>query len=276
MEPVGVEPDPQQKVFRASGLLGVVASLAPRNSARFKSEEVHQIYVETMLIDSDFHDYYDTVQSYGIDKAVVYRRKTEKILIKERRFDTRAERSKLSGPEEHWNRDIAAHMYVVGFCGKLYPVISINKRFSIPIFFYEVPAAEAYLDAIGVKRRDGFFWSSRGYHFDDKGGVERFFKHDWQKEYEQLFQEHKVPVFIVARDRDGKLNKILNPKLRSCQFMKVKGPPTAFQEIYQFISGVLGTPARPTLEIADKYKAIAHGHDGKYSFRKPPGGGQWR
>jgi len=36
------------------------------------------------------------------------------------------------------------------------------------------------------------------------------------------------------------------------------------------------TPSNPTVEIGDKYKAIAKGHDGRYSFRKPPGGGRWR
>jgi len=43
-----------------------------------------------------------------------------------------------------------------------------------------------------------------------------------------------------------------------------------------FISGVLGVQVRPTVEISDKDKQAAKGHDGEYSFKKPPGGGRWR
>ena len=81
---------------------------------------------------------------------------------------------------------------------------------------------------------------------------------------------HEIPRSRMRAKRQSEL--ILNPELRKYDFVTVKDPPAAFQEIYMYISGVLGVPARSMVEISDREKARKHGHDGKYSFKKPPRG----
>ena len=64
---------------------------------------------------------------------------------------------------------------------------------------------------------------------------------------------------------------VTNAQLKDFQFAKMKDPFTAFQDIYMYISGVLGVDAKPMVQISDKDLAHKRGHGGKYSFKKPPG-----
>lgn len=61
----------------------------------------------------------------------------------------------------------------------------------------------------------------------------------------------------------------LNPSLKAYKFMKVVDPYSAFQEISQFISGVLGNSEKQTVDISDENRLLQHGFDKKFSFRHP-------
>lgn len=202
-----------------------------------------------MLIDSDFKDYYDVIKSYGIDKTVVYCRKTSEVILKDSLV------SNYQREEE----------VLIGFCGKIYP-LKILRRIDKPdIYFY---TQAGYNKALKKKQDRYRYVSHRELEF-------------WTKPWPQLqelFQSLRTPIFAVTDRPDNKRGCIitLNPKLKDYQFQHVIDPASAFQSIYMYISGVLGTPLNPTVTIDDKHKAIAHGHDGKYSFKKTPGGGQWR
>ena len=59
--------------------------------------------------------------------------------------------------------------------------------------------------------------------------------------------------------------------MKNYRFVQIKDPPTAFQDIFMYIAGVIGITEPVTVKISDKELAKKKGHDGKYSFRKPPG-----
>ena len=59
---------------------------------------------------------------------------------------------------------------------------------------------------------------------------------------------------------------VIDPVLKDYNFQKVLDPFTAYQELDQWIGGVLGQNPQPE-EVADKYKIQQHGYD-KWSFRK--------
>ena len=83
-----------------------------------------------------------------------------------------------------------------------------------------------------------------------------------------LFFEEKVPAFIVYyNDLERKQKLILNPCLEDWKFQKVKDPYTAYQEIAQYISGVLGIDSPETVSISDEEMKWEKGFD-DWSFKR--------
>jgi hypothetical protein len=200
-----------------------------------------------MLIISNFHDFYDSIKCFGIDKTVVYARKEEKVDF-------------LKGPPMYMSgyldkKDFMA-VRLIGFCGKLYPILQTTNA----IIYDKEEALK--------KVKDSWY----------RKDVDKCFTEDTKnKELLKIFAEKNTPVFIYGDCLDGEYKAghqqelIINPKLNNVGFQSVKDPVTAFQDIYGYISGVLGTSAPKTVKITDKEMAKKRGHDDKYSFRKPPG-----
>lgn len=229
-----------------------------------------------MLIVSDFHDYYDSAHAYGIDKQVVYRRVTKNIPW-EHKFMTWAERKQCPAPFEQLIGALVVRKFVIGFCGHMHPIIHIQSDIGGQHCFYDAHSLGIYLGQSEMKAdpklRFGFY---SDYDVKSKKDTQEFFNpHNWDKLLGK-FQEYKCPVFMYGRTEDKAPSLVLNPVLKHYRFQKVKDPVSAFQDIHMYISGVLGVEHRPTVSISDKDKQAAKGHDGPYSFKKPPGGGRWR
>ena len=230
-----------------------------------------------MLIVSDFHDYYDTASMYGIDKTCVFQRKE----IMQEKFRSKArdnENLRVNGGDS-----LTVEYFVVGFCGKLYPLVHTKlteKGCYTPeeeMYFYDPKELTEYLTEKGAHfvRTRRYGW---GYYYGSplksiKGIQDYFDPKTHEPEMQHLFLAHKCPVFLVNGDRR---TLTLFAQLKKHKFMKVKDAPTAFQEIYQYLSGVLGTPEKPMVKVSDENKAKKYGHNDKYSFKKLPGGGRWR
>ena len=75
-----------------------------------------------MLIVSRFHDYYDSVRAYGVDKSCVYKRDNRKYgyTLGDWRNQIIPGMEFLSG----WS----AHFSLVGFCGKIYPLVRMDRN----------------------------------------------------------------------------------------------------------------------------------------------------
>lgn len=246
-----------------------------------------------MKIVSKFHDYYDTAAIYGIDKTCVYLRAGE---IKKSDFNLDTGSRWRSWPHEEKFVKVKADVeiryrvdkYVIGFCGNLHPVVVIQKetdgltkveRFS----FYSTEKVQAFFTKEKLKLESGrSYWSMRDFTVKSKQSLDNFFEVAQYKKLEEEFHKNNCPVFVYGRFEDNKKEKlrvVTNPSLRDYRFAQVKDPQGAFQDIFMYISGVLGISAPPMVKVKDKELAAKRGHDGKYSFRKPPGKRgkkQWR
>lgn len=222
-----------------------------------------------MLIVSDFHDYYDSVSSLGIDKKCPYQRKQVKTEV---RFPREVISPAMYNEYERGGFKYKIRYRLLGFCGKIYPVVIVEKStyFNPEIldqeFFYEEKPLAQYLTSLKITPKQYKRWWQDRYTIEVVDGLKKFFNPSSWDHFLPYFQTHKVPIFMIGRDF-----YVLNPALKQYRFQQVKDTYTAFQEVYMYISGVLGVQPNPTVEVSDKVKAAAKGHDGKYSFRKPPG-----
>lgn len=240
-----------------------------------------------MHIVSKFHDYYDTASIYGVDKTCVYVRNEEKLeilglnypqnpylLLKDgKRFML----GKVASYEtkRYHHADYEFKKAVVGFCGEIYPFIKVVKTYAGPFAppaqtfcIYDQPSFRQFLAEEGIEAEKYKYgrWYTDRFDIDSEQGLDNFFDLNRWKKLEGLFAAFHVPCFVL-REKTLKLN----PNLKNLGFMKVKDPQTAFQDVYMYLSGVLGAPLPPKEKMSDKVLAAAKGHDGEYSFKKPPG-----
>jgi len=229
-----------------------------------------------MRIVSKFRDYYDTASAYGIDKECVYVRKTENAPYKKYCL------------KEHWKfcntRDdfyeYPNFSFVVGFAGEIITGIYIHKRKRYTIgeeeinIFYSSQEVIDYMQGEGFDtsgKRSYWFRNEHNYSITNHKELKAFFEVD-HSSLNHLFRDHHCPVWMIKPVHDGQTinTLVLNPNLRSLGFARVKDPVTAFQEIHQYLSGVLGNKENEMVKIDDKYKAAARGFD-KWSFKNLPG-----
>lgn len=208
-----------------------------------------------MKIISKFKDYYDTASSYGIDKEVLYVRTPHKTKLTNKQNGFGRLNSYINGYE--------VEKRLIGFCGEIYPLLILYptdgyKRVpgADPVLCY---TKEEFLEHYTIKK-------TRNYYFY---GVEQpidvFYYQDYSS-YKELFQSLKAPIFMTTVE--GRETYIeTNIPLKPLQFYRLKDAPTAFQEIFQFVSGVLTGSDKPMVKISDKDKIAKRGFD-KWSFRK--------
>jgi hypothetical protein len=228
-----------------------------------------------MKLISKFHDYYDTALGHGVDPNVVYVRKTVE-LLKETYPEDLADNEKwdkiteiikrFNGQQdlttfERWftswsyhRDDMSFTRGYVGFCGKIYPFLLRFKKDSSKVKLYWS------FDKLKLNHPRNKDLPKYREHFNRT------------LEDDTIFHELDVPVWAKYNDPfdNGSLKTILNPCLKDIHFAAVKDPYSAFQELSMYISGVLGGKSPKMVEISDKEMAAKKGHDGKYSFRKPP------
>ena len=232
-------------------------------------------------------DYYDgVVGSMGIDKTIVYERKTieldngEKVpaSIFHHVFPEHTKNTaiiKLAGLND-LNKDgkkkyEGVDGFIVGFCGKLYFGWKFGYKKKVWNDNYERFDNEYFYDVIygydnAKKYLDTRYW---GRNYDDTHRDAMNFNPI------EIFREFNVPVFIYDHHiwrKCGTQNTgvILNPILKEYEFYKVFDSFMAFQEISMFIGGVLGVGEKEIVEISNENKIVQHGFDKKWSFRKEP------
>lgn len=226
-----------------------------------------------MRIISKFRDYYDGVMNMGMDLECPYIREQKEIALNVKDSNEYVNAWKRGQEGEgtlydihNWEaskfgryaKDEVRNFFLIGYCGKIYPCIKITTP-KETVFQYKKD-----------KIKDEKF-KKRYYHM---GTEISFFDKDWSK-FEKYFLEYKTPIFVVRpkffeKSQSQKRVLITNCELRCYDFMKKKDPYTAFQDIYQYISGVIGVNQKPIIELSDKSKRQKHQMDDKYSFRKEP------
>lgn len=242
-----------------------------------------------MLIQSKFKDYYDQCASYGVDMKIQYHRVSQElkrthetgpdgVLIKAINEAVKHAREQLSPTY----RDV--DFFYIGFCGKIY----VGLRSNVSTKTGEIQSSGYYSPKLKLDLENKYFWEARDFckkdlekelntrswmyldcrqNPDSVKTLGQWLKHNEDvrvTEALELFTDHKLVTFALDND-----TITINPCLQKYGFQRVVGGVDAFQNIDMFISGVLGQPGKPMIELTDKDRIQAHGFDSK-SFRKEP------
>lgn len=217
-----------------------------------------RVSTEFMILHTDFHDYYDAAIGYGADSNVHYNRYTKEIEL--------SLKFKFDFPRLFWE----ARALLLGFCGEIYPLIVLVKYDSD---YRIVDRFHAYnINELIVKRKEWTNAKSSFYNRYEKQHekrrrieAERFFA-NWRQRDDTVFLENKVPVWLY-QIQSYERKAILNPRLKTYEFFRVKDATAAFQEISMYLSNIL-IERKETAVIEDKYRIEQHGFDLKTSFRR--------
>jgi hypothetical protein len=196
-----------------------------------------------MRIISKFHDYYDGVRAYGEDRTVIFKRNNESI---EEKLDIKMVRREIGVYD--------LYPLILFFCGKQYNFYmwEISNQFKTGyIYKYDDPLLKKMLTT--KKRNRSFADVVYGKLTEDYFKVKEIGP--------DIFFKYNAAYFLY----NGKEIEIY-PVLKELKFWKVLDSFSAFQEIDQFISGVL-TKTEEIKPIEDKYLIKQKGFD-KWSFRK--------
>jgi hypothetical protein len=221
-----------------------------------------------MRIISKFQDYYDCGLAMGQDDEIVYVRKRE-------------ESSKRVTGWYHGRHDrFVERVYLIGFCGKIYPLITLtrivregtyNNRWNSEeetVFCYSVEDLNECVERFGIRSGK----NSRRYEYSEHSRMAKNFTANWIKDRKNWWYDYKTPIWVECI-RSGDRTEpslVINPCLKDYKFFRVFDAYTAFQEINMFVGGVLGTAGADTVEIGDEYRLAGHGYN-KESFRMSKG-----
>jgi hypothetical protein len=233
-----------------------------------------------MLIISKFHDYYDTALAHGIDKETVYRRETSEIELTE------------IIPRYRINRNGICRGYVI-FSGQEFPFIQLaldddsNFPFLGKQSFHHIYSLEdldkllekypsfkeSYPALLKEHKNKRSRWQ---YKYSEcvtnRLGIEKHLKSSLNLNLNDAHFKHDSPSLLTLIGSYGTgsygTRSYKNPILKDIEFFKVKDTFTAFTELSQYISGVMGGRTPKMLEIDDIYRIEAHGFDNKTSFRQ--------
>ena len=237
------------------------------------------------------HDYYDSALAYGQDSDVVFVRKKD---------DFRAKiPAALMPPDNFWiyfrksgdklfvDRDaietgegknhcsFRAEPVYVWFCGKRYGGVQwggIRGDVDIlaPSYFWSYAELKTFVESLGYRLsiNNPYFLKGTG----RQQIADHFDVHDFPQIEDWLIEQRITIATIVPRHgRYGPAHTIQidGPNLKELEFYKAKNAFQAFQEISQWVGGVLPRPGNPMVEIRDdKVKIHKAGFDIKQSFRK--------
>jgi len=162
-----------------------------------------------MRIISKFHDYYDGIQRMGQDLELVYVRNQE---IEKGKWPFPGFRGVsywYKGRPKDWPQ---CTMYIVGFCGKIYPLIVLSKQAHHdkefePVFCYTIQDIDAFVGKnYGREEERGYnyrgpyrnhlnrIWSYSMRRIDFEDFFTRCERR--QNNYEELFLESNCPIIL--------------------------------------------------------------------------------
>lgn len=229
-----------------------------------------------MRIVSKHKDYYDSAMKYGQDDSIVYIRDRKEFLFKyPEQPPIRAELAQIP-----YISGYSQNKFLVGFCGKLYNGISIQKYGDASATFcYNIDHVESYIRSSRGKEAVQSFSEKRGKKevspFDGtRRGYLDYFNPKWRqrasaweaKQFDEIAKEYNCPAFVLKEEYNNYL-LVVNEFLRSVDFIKVMQP----HEVYQELSMYLGNIAAPIKEIPKIDNEILREIKGfdEFSFRKP-------
>jgi len=221
-----------------------------------------------MRIISRWKDYYDSIQKFGQDRSLVYVRDKKRV---EKAYC-------FPGFNKNFSFGPSPDQYIIGFCGKIYPVIIFytttdNKAIKHVCYkledidkFVESNYKEAEFEEYKKKWKRGQFPKKWPKHLN-QSSFNKFFVmcKDVQDTYTELFIKNYAPLFVAYADRHENYIEY-NACLKEFEFYRMFDPYQAFQEISMYL-GAIAVPQKPLPIIDDTTMSEIKGFD-KYSFRK--------
>ena len=249
------------------------------------------------------HDYYDNAMAHGIDTSIAFIRKNLEDADVISYEDIKLNTTKLSGisfqktrerQKYVWktlstyknnNAEYNADPITVYFAGKRYNGIQIHeKSFDASfmryktIYIWSREKLMEFLDQIGAKLSKNTYQDYERTYLSSRN-IEQYFG---QKETEAEIQwliENKISIAIDKShlwegrklfDKTQAGWKINSDGLNRFEFYKAIDPYQAFQEIQQYVSGVLPQSGEKMITLTDEKVILAkHGMDNR-SFKKEP------
>ena len=266
-----------------------------------------------MRIISGFKDYYDSVQRYGSDPNIVYVRLEESVngvspvsywwQNRTAFWDERANwipqdlRPFLLGPitallglpysvvrlkgRTYTNFDLTFDTRIVGFCGRLYPAMTVDHRTYYSIDKMLKGISEEYLRRFGLDKKrmaDAVSWKKPHYYIYGGYRGHPLTHETWNKSvedltvrrYDDVFIRLGVPVFRLdfLRSENGtRIRLTRNPRLKDDDFQRVRSPSDAYQELAMYVGNELARQPDPVSAIPDHIMRDEKGFD-EWSFRR--------
>ncbi len=240
-----------------------------------------------MRIVSDFHDYYDVVQTSGQDQTLVYLRTRKDVELTRSSYPFPL----FEGTPGYGSRPpgVPIVQFVVGFCGKVYPILQLScQPLSAPNpiteFCYSLSDVDTFVESNFKRRQVETYrskprrWRFAGDQWPRNQRREKF--KDFfdacavkRSAFGHVFVESGCPTFVASSSwGDGKRNReykiVYNGCLKELDFFKLIDTYTAFQELQMFLGGI-AWPNKPIPHVSDKDMVSIKGFD-EWSFRKPP------
>lgn len=214
-----------------------------------------------IIIDNKRTDYYDGVMKVAADREVRYIRTAKEIEIKKDNREYKDFRCLI------WNSNYRFDFRVIGFCGKIFPVIYcqfLSNTYSEPkqsdVVFYSFESIEKYV-------QNGLIKVSA---YEMNNFRELFTKYKVPQNFlSDIFINNKCPIFVVRDNTQWGLGNIvieINPMLKNYDFATIYPPYQAYQEVFQYISN-FAEDRKQIPEIDNDDKILTHGFN-KFSFRK--------
>jgi len=239
-----------------------------------------------MKLIGKIHDYYDNCQCYGIDPSIVFDRtpRAGNQAINDWILDQTKEHRQHKPFYQNNNLDFLS-LQVIGFCGKLYPVVVFNTEF-VTSNLIDVAHRECYYDHDQLQKLITLLETKpyqpllsfiiTSIRYNEKtitkviDNLEHRMKQIRNLDANHLFINHRVPFFHAELKNNQRCYEpvTLLPVLKSFDFYKAVNPFTAFQEISMYLGGIIPKQTPDLVSISDKDRIFQHGFN-KYSFRHP-------
>lgn len=244
-----------------------------------------------MRIISNFHDYYDPVQAQGQDQECVWVR------------EPYTYRFLGDVPSLKYYNSKSASPYIIGFCGKIYPMLIVHSNdISQKAYCYSLEEVDEFIEDIYKPKQIAHYRNEGKLKYKNsinlkRYSIKKYFQEceEIQIKYESIFIDNNCPVFIIEpsgthnkwneivfhgiKDRENavipnmtqikkhsfKWRSIIT--LEDLKFYQQVDVYQSFQEIYMYLSGVLGHSNPHVPDMDDKTKRDIHGFD-NMSFKK--------
>lgn len=248
-----------------------------------------------MRIISKSNDYYDSVQALGLDKDLVFVRKEEclsgddalKVLFGNQKCGSFTEeilnallpggipKSRYGFGRVRWDAlDNRVGFFIVGFCGDFFPCVRVAHPSDLDLpgkkslCFYkgdEIDIPESFRKSLYRVEKNDVLSAQRK--------IGRFLNLEFKSNHE-WFHKFQSPVIVLEvtdcyRSKGNVPVLTLNAVLADYKFYRVKDAFTAFQDIGQFLGGVLGDTNDLGCSISDQDMRDAKGFD-DWSFKRRP------